>query len=149
MVSESRRAYLREYQNRWVQRRRQEWIEQNGPCGVCGSSEALEVDHVNASEKEIDVATVWSMALSNPRRIAELAKCRVLCHICHVAKKVHAKESPHGIKSGLTTLSEKNVRDIRQLHKTGVSYASMAKLFKVDPRTISNICKRRTWKYLD
>lgn len=76
----------REYQRRWIAKRRQEWIDANGPCAWCGSEENLEVDHADRTTKKIPVRALWSMSPANPRRIAELAKCQVLCHPCHVDK---------------------------------------------------------------
>ena len=66
---------------KWAKTRR-EWIEANGPCRNCGSSLDLEVDHVDPSTKITH--NVWSWALS--RRLAELAKCQVLCKKCHLIK---------------------------------------------------------------
>lgn len=79
-----RRDYMRRYQNEWIQRRRSEWIEANGPCAQCGSSDRLEVDHVDPSTKVANPAAVWGWSAA--RRSAELAKCQVLCHDCHERK---------------------------------------------------------------
>lgn len=84
--SRNRRQYIRTYQRSWVAKRRQNWIAQNGPCVVCGSDDRLEVDHVNPEEKQIDPRNLWSMSPRNLRRIAELAKCQVLCYGCHKEK---------------------------------------------------------------
>lgn len=77
---------LRAYQLQWVKARRAAWIAENGPCAVCKGDEDLEVDHTDPALKEIPVARVWGMSECNPRRIAELAKCRVLCAACHLRK---------------------------------------------------------------
>lgn len=82
----SRREYLRDYQRTWMANRRREWIDANGPCAKCGSSDRLEVDHINPEEKDLHPRLIWSLSPQNPRRIAELAKCQVLCHACHKAK---------------------------------------------------------------
>jgi hypothetical protein len=58
----------------------------NGPCCKCGSWERLEVDHRNPEEKHLNPRALWSLSPQNPRRIAELAKCQVLCHECHKEK---------------------------------------------------------------
>ena len=86
MTTTTRKEYLRVYQNEWAQRRRQEWVDANGPCAVCGSDQDLEVDHIDRSLKEIAISQVWGMSPTNPKRINELAKCQVLCHECHVEK---------------------------------------------------------------
>jgi 5-methylcytosine-specific restriction endonuclease McrA len=148
VVSEARRAYLREYQNRWVQRRRQDWIDENGPCSLCNSWDELEVDHINAAEKEINVSVVWSMALTNPRRIAELKKCWVLCRECHIKKTSIRQECPRGEQVGNAKLTEENVREIRRLFSEGLRYPAIAKMFNVSNDNIGYICRGRTWRYV-
>ncbi len=76
----------RAYQLEWVKRRRQTWIDENGPCAICHSKNDLEVDHIDASTKLYDASILWGMAINNPKRIAELAKCQVLCSLCHASK---------------------------------------------------------------
>lgn len=74
------------YNRDWMRKRRDAWIAEHGPCTVCASTENLEVDHVNPAEKVLTPAKVWSLSPANPVRIAELAKCQVLCAKCHAAK---------------------------------------------------------------
>lgn len=81
-----RRTYVRE----WMRRRRAEWFAAHGPCLWCGSSERLEIDHIDPVVKLSN--RVWSWSKS--RRDIELDKCRVLCYDCH--KKRHA--TGHGTK---------------------------------------------------
>jgi hypothetical protein len=73
-----KRAYDRE----WIKKRRDAWFAVNGPCVDCGSSENLELDHDNRSEKVSH--RVWSW--SEERRSIELAKCVARCRKCHRAK---------------------------------------------------------------
>lgn len=80
------KAEQREYQKEWIRNRRDEWINDNGPCQTCGSDDRLEVDHVDRSKKLLSPAKLWSMSRDNPKRISELAKCQVLCFNCHKAK---------------------------------------------------------------
>lgn len=72
----------RRFQRERVARIRAEWLDANGPCVDCGSSERLEVDHVDPATKITH--NVWSW--TEKRRLAELAKCVVRCHDCHLAK---------------------------------------------------------------
>jgi hypothetical protein len=74
--------YQRHYQNRRQRRLREEWLKANGPCKRCGATENLECDHIDRTTK--DSHRIWSW--SNARREAELAKCQVLCHECHLTK---------------------------------------------------------------
>ena len=106
----------REYQNRWIQQRRLDWIEsQGGKCVNCGSTERLEVDHINPKFKMINPANLWSMSESNERRIRELAKCQVLCHWCHLDKTsegltkplIHGTSNAHGRKGCRFTACKK------------------------------------------
>jgi 5-methylcytosine-specific restriction endonuclease McrA len=92
------REEQREYQRLWIARRRQDWIdEQGGKCHSCGSTDRLEVDHIDPSEKSLNPTAVWSLAKTNPKRIAELAKCQVLCYDCHLSKTLASiPEVPHG-----------------------------------------------------
>lgn len=76
----------RKYQLSWLQARRDKWIAENGPCAQCGSSEQLEVDHVEPRVKSGAPPTrsIWGMA--EPQRSRELSKCQVLCKGCHETK---------------------------------------------------------------
>lgn len=77
---DKQRAYVRE----WVKQRRKKWLAENGPCVDCGSSENLEVDHVDPLSKISH--NVWSWR--EDRRLNELAKCQVRCAKCHMIKTV-------------------------------------------------------------
>lgn len=80
-----RREYMRAYQLRWVTARRDEWIQsKGGKCVVCGSTHQLEVDHILPELKEFNPKNVWG--LKKEKREAELAKCQVLCKLCHIEK---------------------------------------------------------------
>ena len=79
--TEARRAYQRE----WLRKRRQDWINsQGGKCVKCDSTDRLEVDHIDRSTKTLYPREIWGRA--EHIREAELAKCQVLCHDCHLAK---------------------------------------------------------------
>lgn len=87
----------REYQRRWVQKRRQDWLDENGPCVRCGSTEDLEVDHIDPDQKISH--RIWSW--SNSRRNEELEKCQVLCSDCHKKKTRawHLSNGKHGTRT--------------------------------------------------
>lgn len=78
-------------QNSVMKARREAWLKEHGPCCECGSSENLEVDHVDKATKFTH--RIWSYC--DAKRTAELDKCRVLCRTCH--QKRHAEENKkHG-----------------------------------------------------
>ena len=49
----NRKEYIRNYQRKWMAKRRAEWLKNNGPCVQCNSWENLEVDHINPKTKII------------------------------------------------------------------------------------------------
>lgn len=77
------------YQAAWLRRRREAWFATAGPCVRCGSTDDLELDHIDPTKKASH--NVWSWR--KERREAELAKCQVLCGVCHLAKS--ASELPY------------------------------------------------------
>ena len=89
----------RSYQKDWLLDRRLAWIDsQGGMCVKCGSTERLEVDHIDPSTKSLNPRHLWSLSESNPERIEELAKCQILCYVCHKKKTKleQSKEYIHG-----------------------------------------------------
>jgi hypothetical protein len=86
----------RNYQREWRSQRRLEWIQAHGPCVHCGASEELEVDHIDHKEKLLNPSYLWSLSRTNPKRIAELAKCQVLCKRCHDAKTLEQLKTYRG-----------------------------------------------------
>ena len=55
-----------------------------GKCVKCGSSEDLEIDHIDRTKKKLNVAKVWSH--NKEKYAAELRKCQLLCKECHRKK---------------------------------------------------------------
>jgi 5-methylcytosine-specific restriction endonuclease McrA len=87
----------REYDRLRASTARAVWVaEQGGVCVKCGSSEQIEIDHVDPSAKEYKIATIWSR--KKEIREAELAKCQLLCYSCHKEKTIteNIKEFEHG-----------------------------------------------------
>jgi hypothetical protein len=77
---EKRKLYARE----WVKKRRTEFFSDK-KCEWCGSTDNLVLHHSDPKEKV--ASAIWSW--SESRRDEELAKCVVLCKICH--NKYHAE----------------------------------------------------------
>lgn len=67
-----------------VKANRDRWFQDNGPCVECGSSERLELDHVDPSTKVTHRVFGWSVE----KRSVELVKCQVLCNKCHLKKSI-------------------------------------------------------------
>ncbi len=73
-----RREYIRAYQREWVAKRRRMWLE-GKRCSRCGSTDRLELHHVDPSTKISH--QFWSWRRS--RFEAEVSKCIPLCSDCH------------------------------------------------------------------
>ncbi|MDQ1127582.1 5-methylcytosine-specific restriction endonuclease McrA [Microbacterium sp. SORGH_AS 505] len=90
-----RRHYNREYVQRRRKQLRDRWIaSQGGRCVECGGTDDLEVDHVDPLAKSREISDIWTS--SENVRLAELVKCQVLCHDCHLSKTQSEREAPHG-----------------------------------------------------
>src|SRR6185369_5074998 len=55
-----------------------------GKCVVCGTTEDLEIDHIDKKTKSFQITQKWSVRLETYKR--ELDKCQLLCHVHHVEK---------------------------------------------------------------
>src|ERR1700737_409283 len=98
------KAIQRAYQLRSVKKRRADYIgKMGGKCSSCGSTEQLEIDHIDPETKTDH--RIWSW--SHPRIEKELEKCQLLCRSCHVEKT--AREN-----------AERNIREI--VHGTYYAY---------------------------
>jgi len=81
------------YQREWMHNRRMAFF--NGKvCVRCGSIDRLELDHIDPEQKISH--RIWSWA--QEKREAEIAKCQVLCHDCHVKKT--AEDMSYGLVHG-------------------------------------------------
>lgn len=133
----------RKAQREWMARRKAQWIEENGPCASCGSSEDLQVDHIDPSKKISHACWSWS----EQRRLAELAKCQVLCAPCHLRKSL--RERAKGEAHGRALLTDKKVKKIRKKYQSGQwTHLALAQKYGVGQTTIRNIIHRRTWRHI-
>lgn len=82
-----------------IQRRKDEWFGEHGPCALCGSAENLEVDHIDPSQKSFSIhwAIRWDILK------IELAKCRALCEPCHT--KLSAEQKLRSVEELKSTIS--------------------------------------------
>lgn len=75
---------MRAYQRQWIADRRAQFFD--GKACECGSTDRLELDHIDPTKKVSHKIWSWSAA----KREAELVKCQVLCYDCHKKKSIEA-----------------------------------------------------------
>lgn len=63
-------------------------------------------------------------------------------------KKMKGRQDEKGEKNGRAKITEKDVFDIRVVHKLGATYASIGREYELSPETISSICKGRLWSHV-
>ena len=91
----------REYQRQWVANKRKKYLAMfGGRCAVCRSTLELEFDHCDPNEKISHRIWGWS----HERIMGELAKCQLLCKVCHLEKTGldYAAERQHGTNTMYT-----------------------------------------------
>lgn len=88
----------REYHRAYYRKRRAKIVEyMGGKCALCGSTDGLEVDHVDRSKKSFSVGD----RLTLESLIEELEKCQLLCGECHKKKTASENEGfTHGTMYG-------------------------------------------------
>lgn len=141
--SPPRIAAHRKYQRERSAARRAAWVDANGPCVQCGSTENLEVDHIDPAEKEAAVGALW--ARSAEVRAAELAKCQVLCRSCHREKTraYNLALAEQRIAAGWgpwnRALDKATVQRVRALAASGLSAAQVARELGVTRQVVKEI----------
>lgn len=129
----------REYQRKWKKKRRTEWFE-GKHCVVCGSTERLELDHIDPTTKIHH--DVWSW--SEKRRKVELAKCQVLCFQCH-RDKTHATTFARGNRKPNAKLNPDAVRQIRESTE---NHRTLAIQFGVSEKLIRLVRSGESWPHI-
>lgn len=90
-------SYMRQYMLKRYHNRRASAIHKlGGKCVVCGTTENLELDHINPLDKSFAIGRLWSVKQS--RYDEELSKCQLLCADHH--KEKHGSVANVGIASG-------------------------------------------------
>lgn len=88
MCREHYNSYMAKYMTERYHRRRNDFIEKRGGCcEKCGSTDQLEIDHVDPAQKGFDIGKALS-GWAESRIQEELSKCQVLCSDCHKKKSV-------------------------------------------------------------
>lgn len=91
--------YMRAYMRARYHRIRAEIVARlGGKCVQCGTTEDLEIDHIDRSTKTINVGQLTSV--SRKKLEEEIPKCQLLCQPCHLEKSKQEMGVPHG--GGLT-----------------------------------------------
>lgn len=92
---ENYNEYMREYMLKRYHRRRSDSIEKlGGKCVVCGTTDNLEIDHIDRSTKTMDISGLWSCNIQ--RYETELKLCQLLCEAHHKEKTSRESSVPHG-----------------------------------------------------
>lgn len=87
------KEYMREYMKTYSAKRRLKALAYlGGVCVACGTTDDLEIDHVDPSTKSFTLARGWHHAWSKIE--TELDKCQILCKPCHDTK--HGSKWPCG-----------------------------------------------------
>lgn len=128
----------REYQRRWIAKRREDWFR-GQICLHCESSEELELHHQDPTQKVSH--RIWSW--SKVRREEELRKCVVLCKECHYTQDTR-RRSETNYRSPLAKLTSADAAAIRERREE--SSLALAEEFEVSPRAIRWIWKGANYK---
>jgi hypothetical protein len=91
-------TYMAEYMLKKYHRRRIEAIKQlGGKCVKCGTTNNLQLDHINPATKSFSISRMWS--INEEKFLEELDKCQLLCQKCHNKKTI--KEKGHTLTKGI------------------------------------------------
>lgn len=89
---------------RYRDRRAEAVISLGGVCVICGTTDQLELDHIDRTTKSFEISKIWN---SVPGLFwEEVRKCQLLCDPCH----------------NLKTLDEKGQKPARGTHGTLSAY---------------------------
>jgi 5-methylcytosine-specific restriction endonuclease McrA len=111
----------KKYQRDWVAYRRDCYFADKS-CTQCGSTEKLELDHIEQKGKV--TSSIWSW--SKVMREKELAKCQVLCHDCHKKKT-------------RTQISKLTLKQYEEIKASDLSERQLAKKYEVSRITIRRV----------
>jgi len=90
---------------KYVKRYREEWVAANGPCAKCGSTEGLVAAYRDPASAVRRASTIWAQSVSV--RLAELAKCHVICGQCYLDIQAAERRS-RGFKHGTRSMYRKH-----------------------------------------
>jgi hypothetical protein len=87
--------YMRTYMlNRYHERRAEALALLGGKCAKCGTTDDLQIDHIDPATKTMSISGMWSC--SYERYLRELKLCQLLCREHHRKKTAQEQSIPHG-----------------------------------------------------
>jgi hypothetical protein len=113
----------------------------NKTCVRCGSTDQLELDHVDQNTKANH--RIWSWSVE--RRNAEITKCQILCHDCHVRKTTLNGERAaptYGEERPNASLTNTQVLEAREIYARGTTtQVELAEQFGIPRSTMGHIIR--------
>lgn len=101
-------AYQREYQKNRARQWKAYAVEKlGGVCAKCGTTDSLEIDHVDWRSKANKYNNLWSIAKEKSE--AELEKCQLLCTDHHKEKTVTDKAEQAAAKRNGTYVKDRTI----------------------------------------
>ena len=125
--------YMKEYMIKRYHQRRNKAIEfLGGKCVCCETNENLEFDHINRTEKTINIAKLWG--IKEQTFWQEIEKCQLLCTECHRNKSIKERglKKAKGVHGSITNYTHHGCR--------------CKKCTKAQTQRIQNIRKKRSIK---
>ena len=96
-LSYANKKMQRAHQRAWMRKRRLGYIMKlGGKCRLCASKKGLQFDHINPKTKTCAIGGIWSRTAKVIE--AELAKCQLLCALCHKKKTAEERITDHGTR---------------------------------------------------
>jgi hypothetical protein len=131
-----------EYQKNWMRKRRKSFFSDK-ECNHCGSTEDLELDHINRLTKITH--NVWSW--SEDRRNDELKKCQVLCNSCHTKKTSNYNSIiMKGSEPGNKKYSDDYIYKVKkEILNTDLTLKEISLKFDIPYQTIRDISSGRRY----
>lgn len=101
------------------------------------------VMRVYVGDSELQVNHIDGNKLNN--HISNLEYCT------NMANRIHAMDQnliAKGSRIGSSKLVENQVVEIRYLHRRGMNYAELGRLFKISSSSVRDLIERKTWKHV-
>lgn len=62
-----------------------------GKCARCGSTDKLQVDHIDRTKKSFNITPMFVKIESLDEIMDEIKKCQLLCPTCHTSKSIEER----------------------------------------------------------